>query len=119
MSSLGTSSPVSASTLRYLMRWPVCRLSWLNEIFSLSDVAGYSATGQVTRDNRKKPFQLARGAMYAELRFRDALSQDERRQRVPTPRRRAQGSFLTMGIDSDVHVMFQSSMTDRPASWRM
>src|ERR1700687_987214 len=45
------------------MRWPVFRLSWLNEIFSLSEVAGYSATGQVTRDKRRKPFQLARGAI--------------------------------------------------------
>jgi hypothetical protein len=44
-------------------------LSWLNEIFSLSELARYSATGQVTRDRRRKPFQLARGAMYAELRF--------------------------------------------------
>jgi hypothetical protein len=26
-------------------------------------VAGYSATGQVTSERRKKPFQLARGAM--------------------------------------------------------
>src|ERR1700736_2592690 len=69
MSSLATSSPVSASTLAYLIRWPVFRLSWLNEIFSLSEVAGYSATGQVTRDRRRKPFQFARGAMYAELHF--------------------------------------------------
>src|SRR5205807_9417563 len=68
MSSLSTSSPVSASTLAYLMRWPVCRLSWLNETFSDSDVAGYSATGQVTSERRRKPFQLARGAMYAVLR---------------------------------------------------
>src|SRR5215472_14115912 len=63
MSSLATSSPVSASTLEYLMRWPVLRLIWLNETFSVSEVAGYSATGQVTRDSRRKPFQLARGAM--------------------------------------------------------
>src|ERR1700761_8693122 len=63
MSSLATSSPVSASTLVYLMRWPVFRLSWLNETFSDSDVAGYSATGQVTSESRRKPFQLARGAM--------------------------------------------------------
>src|SRR6478752_4513733 len=63
MSSLATSSPVSASTLAYLMRWPVFRFSWLNEIFSDSDVAGYSATGQVTRDRRRKPFQLARRAI--------------------------------------------------------
>jgi hypothetical protein len=26
-------------------------------------VAGYKATGQVTRERRKKPFQLARGAI--------------------------------------------------------
>src|SRR3954468_14999721 len=63
MSSLATSSPVSASTLAYLMRWPVLRLIWLNETFSVSDVAGYRATGQVTSERRKKPFQLARGAM--------------------------------------------------------
>src|SRR5579883_1169362 len=63
MSSLATSSPVSASTLAYLMRWPVFLLIWLKETFSDSEVAGYSATGQVTRDSRRKPFQLARGAM--------------------------------------------------------
>src|ERR1700737_1724177 len=76
MSSLGTSSPVSASTFMYLIRWPVFRLSWLNETFSLSEVAGYSATGQVTRDRRRKPFQLARGAMGGELRI---LMLDSRR----------------------------------------
>src|SRR3984893_10796963 len=63
MSSLATSSPVSASTLAYLMRWPVLRLIWLKETFSVSEVAGYSATGQVTSESLKKPFQLARGAM--------------------------------------------------------
>src|ERR1700722_13866710 len=63
MSSLETSSPVSASTFMYLMRWPVARLIWLKLIFSESDVAGYKATGQVTSERRKKPFQLARGAM--------------------------------------------------------
>src|ERR1700676_5059919 len=84
MSSLATSSPVSASTLAYLMRWPVFRLSWLNETFSLSEVAGYSATGQVTSDRRRKPFQLARGAMYAELRYGAARTQDERKRLVPT-----------------------------------
>src|SRR3954465_5891878 len=69
MSSLATSSPESASTLAYLMRWPVFRLSWLNETFSDSDVAGESATGQVTRERRRKPFQLARGAMAGELQY--------------------------------------------------
>src|SRR5450432_2097416 len=68
MSSEATSSPVSASTLAYLMRWPVLRLIWLNETFSDSDVAGYSATGQVTSERRRKPFQLARGAMDSVLR---------------------------------------------------
>src|SRR5712671_2407139 len=63
MSSLETSSPVSASTFTYLMRWPVFRLIWLKLIFSESEVAGYKATGQVTRERRKKPFQLARGAI--------------------------------------------------------
>src|ERR1700756_4844323 len=61
--SAATSSPVSASTFAYLMRWPVLRLIWLKETFSVSDVAGYRATGQVTSERRKKPFQLARGAM--------------------------------------------------------
>src|SRR5487761_2104001 len=63
MSSDATSSPVSASTLAYLMRWPVLRLIWLKLTFSVSDVAGYRATGQVTSERRRKPFQLARGAM--------------------------------------------------------
>src|SRR3954453_23504551 len=63
MSSFETSSPVSASTFAYLMRWPVFLLIWLKLIFSESEVAGYRATGQVTRERRKKPFQLARGAM--------------------------------------------------------
>src|ERR1700709_33025 len=63
MSSLETSSPVSASTFAYLMRWPVFRLIWLKLIFSESEVAGYKATGQVTSERRKKPFQLARGAI--------------------------------------------------------
>src|ERR1700710_757655 len=63
MSSDETSSQVSASTLAYLMRWPVFRLIWLKLTFSESDVAGYKATGQVTSERRKKPFQLARGAI--------------------------------------------------------
>src|SRR5229473_1518621 len=63
MSSFETSSPVSASTLAYLMRCPVLRLIWLKLIFSESEVAGYKATGQVTSERRKKPFQLARGGI--------------------------------------------------------
>src|SRR5437660_12109462 len=61
MSSDETSSPVSASTFMYLMRWPVLRLIWLKLIFSESEVAGYKATGQVTSERLRKPFQLARG----------------------------------------------------------
>src|SRR3982074_530638 len=76
MSSLETSSPVSASTLADLMRWPVFLLIWLKLTFSLSDVAGNRATGQVTSDSRKKPFQFARGAIL-ELHYaiRDSISQ--------------------------------------------
>jgi hypothetical protein len=58
MSSLDTFSPVAASTLAYLMRWPVFLLIWLKETFSLSDVAGNSATAQVTKDSRRKPFPV-------------------------------------------------------------
>src|SRR5271155_5088971 len=83
-SSLVTSTKVSASTLAYLMRWPVFRLSWLNETFSESEVAGYSATGQVTSERRRKPFQFARGAMDAVLQMRAVRTQDERRTMVPT-----------------------------------
>src|ERR1700682_3309040 len=74
MSSAATSSPVSASTLAYLMRWLVLRLIWLKLTFSVSDVAGYRATGQVTSERRKKPFQFARGAMgYSEYAADDRL----------------------------------------------
>jgi hypothetical protein len=38
-------------------------LIWLKLIFSDSEVAGNNAIGHVTSDNRKKPFQLARGAI--------------------------------------------------------
>src|ERR1700750_2440919 len=63
MSSLATSSPVSASTLRYRIRGPVFLLIWLKLMFSHSEVAGNRAIGQVTRESRRKPFQLARGAI--------------------------------------------------------
>ena len=42
---------------------PVFLLIWLKLIFSDSDVAGNRAIGHVTRESRRKPFQLARGAM--------------------------------------------------------
>src|SRR6185437_10764797 len=83
MSSLATSSPVSASTFEYLIRWPVFRLIWLKETFSVAEVAGYSATGQVTSDNRKKPFQLARGAMANSANATGQLTQKIRI--APTP----------------------------------
>src|SRR5450631_1349157 len=84
MSSLETSSPVSASTLAYLMRWPVLRLIWLKLIFSESDVAGYKATGQVTSERRKKPFQLARGAIFEYSKLYRTRIQDDRDTLVPT-----------------------------------
>src|SRR5215218_4007121 len=87
MSSLETSSPVSASTFMYLMRWPVLRLIWLKLIFSESEVAGYNATGQVTSERRKKPFQLARGAMDTPKLKLELRIQDERALLVPTRRR--------------------------------
>src|SRR6516165_8716667 len=43
-----TSSPVSASTFRYLIRLPVFLLIWLKPISSLSLLAGNSATGHDT-----------------------------------------------------------------------
>src|ERR1700685_1969466 len=79
-----TNAPVSASTWAYLIRWPVFRLSWLKEIFSDSEVAGYSATGQVTSERRRKPFQLARGAMIRRTpQTGTARTQDERGTLVP------------------------------------
>src|ERR1700722_1725977 len=84
MSSLETSSPVSASTFAYLMRWPVIRLIWLKLIFSESDVAGYKATGQVTSERRRKPFQLARGAIRNTPKRNRTRTQDERGGLVPT-----------------------------------
>src|SRR5476651_2601686 len=96
MSSLETSSTVSASTFAYLMRWPVFRLIWLKLIFSESDVAGYKATGQVTRERRRKPFQLARGAIQLLLRRRTRI-QDELGRLVPT---RRSGLFLTRTFPS-------------------
>src|SRR6266852_3021589 len=83
MSSLETSSPVSASTLAYLMRWPVFRLIWVKLIFSESEVAGYKATGQVTSERRKKPFQLARGAIQILQLYRTRI-QDDPASLVPT-----------------------------------
>jgi len=46
---------VVGSTLAYLMRWPV----WVDLVeanFSVSEVAGYSATGQVTSEKAQKAF---------------------------------------------------------------
>src|ERR1700733_9841273 len=117
MSSLGTSSPVSASTLVYLIRWPVFRFSWLNEIFSDSEVAGYSATGQVTSERRRKPFQFARGAMtrYSK-RGRFGLKTNGGAW-FRHPRRPSTGAFFGLstfdGLDSFVLGMFYS-WNDRP-----
>src|ERR1700709_1391162 len=95
MSSLATSSPVSASTLAYLMRWPVLRLIWLKETFSVSEVAGYKATGQVTSERRRKPFQLARGAMgYSE----DATDDRQEYHRM-APSQTCQGGEFATGVN--------------------
>src|SRR5256885_15943245 len=83
ISSFDTSLPVSASTFAYLIRWPVFLLIWLKWIFSVSEVAGYKATGQVTRERRRKPFQLARGAMTW---VRVVAGNDRRRSRGPPVR---------------------------------
>ncbi|MET3909868.1 hypothetical protein ABID59_004225 [Bradyrhizobium sp. S3.3.6] len=40
---------------------PMARLSWLNEILSLSEVAGYMATAHVTTEILKTPLQLRAG----------------------------------------------------------
>jgi hypothetical protein len=61
-------------------------LIWLKLIFSDSEVAGNNATGHVTKDSRKKPFQLARGAMYSNSNLWTAEIQDEEGSIVPTVR---------------------------------
>src|SRR3979409_715002 len=94
MSSLDTSSPVSASTFSCVMRWPVLRLIWLKLIFSESEVAGYKATGQVTRERRKKPFQLARGVIEILQTLQNADSR--RSSRV--------GSDIRWGVYSSEHL---------------
>src|ERR1700721_3054000 len=80
MSSLSTSSPVSASTLAYLIRWPVLRFNWLKLTFSDSEVAGSSVRGQVTHERRRKRVPCALGVgrpLFSEaprpLRFRFLL----------------------------------------------
>ncbi|MGY4362767.1 hypothetical protein ACVWZR_001948 [Bradyrhizobium sp. i1.3.1] len=40
---------------------PMARLSWLNEILSLSEVAGYKATAHVTTEILKMPLLLRAG----------------------------------------------------------
>src|SRR6201746_327369 len=90
MSSEGTSSPVSASTLVYLMRWPVCLLIWLKVTFSVSEVAGKSASGHVTNDSFRKPFQFARGAILENSNYTDGDSIGQ--QPLGSPRRPSQHS---------------------------
>src|ERR1700730_15744815 len=122
MSSLATSSPVSASTLAYLIRWPVFRFSWLKLIFSDSEVAGYSATGQVTSERRRKPFQFARRAMDALLR-NERGSDSRRTANLGSGIRDPPGMiFSGFGLSQDSTLVFLlcsiRGMTDRPASWR-
>src|ERR1700712_4185121 len=106
MSSLDTSSPVSASTFAYLMRWPVFRFNWLNETFSDSDVAGYSATGQVTSERRRKPFQFARGAMDSVLQKRDGSDSRRTRTLGSDIRETAQASFFRFRRTADSTLLF-------------
>ena len=50
-------------------------LSWLKEIFSLSNVAGYSATGRVTQDRRRKTFlRRQRNKKRADANFVEGLT---------------------------------------------
>src|SRR5258707_1964983 len=122
MSSLAPSSQVSPWILEYLVRWPVFRFSWLNDIFSDSEVAGYSATGQLTSERRRKPFQFARGAMNAVLQMRAARIQDERRTMVPTSSTPSSGRYFRVSAFRRTRHLFMlcsiRDMTDRPASWR-
>src|SRR4051812_41046911 len=60
MCSSGTSSPVSADTLRSLMRDIVRSSSWLNETL-LRDTAWKSLTGMLTSPKLIVPFQTGRG----------------------------------------------------------
>jgi hypothetical protein len=68
-------------------------LIWLKLIFSESEVAGYKATGQVTSERRKKPFQLARGAIEYSKRNRTRI-QDDLGAFVPT---------VNSGVPPDEH----------------
>src|SRR5438445_10002939 len=108
ISSLETSSPVSASTFTYLMRWPVFLLIWLKEIFSESEVAGYKATGQVTRDRRKKPFQLARGAIEILQTLQNADSRRSSRVGSDIQWGVYSSESLTLAACQFVHVVFLS-----------
>jgi hypothetical protein len=90
---------VSASTFMYLMRWPVFLLIWLKLIFSESEVAGYKATGQVTRERRKKPFQLARGAIEILQNAYRTRIQDDLAALVPT----INGGIPQMGVLPGAH----------------
>src|ERR1700733_10329539 len=119
MSSLATSSPVSASTLAYLMRWPVFRLSWLKDTFSDSEVAGYSATGQVTSERRKKPFQFARGAMDAVLQTRERFGlKTNRGPWFRRPRRRPRDHFVLYYAGTILFLIYSNDRTTHKQTCR-
>ena len=65
------------------------------------------ATGRVTSDRRKKPFQLARGAMYAVLRFRGRLGfKTNKYSWFRLVCRAKSANFSPIRLDSCVLVMF-------------
>jgi hypothetical protein len=74
------------------MRCPVFLLIWLKVTFSVSEVAGNKATGHVTRDSFKKPFQLARGVIVSTP-FTLTATQSVKRPQVPV--RQPQSAFRT------------------------
>src|SRR5216684_2989300 len=84
MSSLETSSPVSASTLAYLMRWPVFRLIWLKLIFSESEVAGYKSDRAGNEGKAQKALPVGAGGHSNTPKRNRTRIQDDPASLVPT-----------------------------------
>jgi hypothetical protein len=77
----------------------------------------------LTSERRRKPFQLARGAMVRGTPKRAVRTQDEQGALVPTPNDRPEYHFSRLRPSADSTRLFSvcsiHGMTDRPASWRM